>query len=139
MKVLTLGRRRRKLEQVDHVRLVHACTAQTHAPIIPLDRNEATRELLAYRAGRQRELSDRSRAFTTLEGSIDPSAFCLTRGTAFLILRPPRFGRRRSHEVRVCPPVMQCGRSTSIVGPHAYAHWSGRTRHHPHATEVLLA
>src|SRR5216684_7605067 len=98
MKILTLGGRRLKKKKVDHVRLVHACTAQTHAPIIPLDRNEATRELLAYRAGRQRELSDRSRAFTTLEGSIDPSSFCLARGAALFILRPPRFGRRRSHE-----------------------------------------
>ena len=99
-KALILSRRWRKLEKVYHIRLIHAHTTQTHAPIIPLDRDQSAREPLAYWTRRQRELSNRCRAFATLLGSIIPPAFCLTCSAALFILRPPWLRLSQAQEAR---------------------------------------
>src|ERR1700761_9851088 len=96
---LTLRWRRRKLVQIDHPGLLRAPPTHAHAPVVPFDRADATREPLAHRTRRQRKLRDRRGALAPPQRRIDPPTLRIARRTAFSILRPPRVRQGRRHEV----------------------------------------
>lgn len=112
---LTLRWRRRKLVQIDHPGLFRANPTHAHAPVIPLNRADATREPLTHRARRQRKLRDCRGALAPPQRRIDPPTFRIARRTTLSVLRPPRMRQGWGHKVSVRPEVVQRWRGTPVA------------------------